>query len=92
MRPNQTRCRLMNKKIPARRKWVMATGLTLVFLPLGVYVNSDDLRAAALMQRLFPDLTIQFVVSTAINCDQIRPVNKEAHKNEQLFNSNTESA
>lgn len=66
MRPNQTRCRLMNKKIPARRKWVMATGLALVFLPLGVYVNSDDLRAAALMQRLFPDLTIQFVVSTAI--------------------------
>ena len=56
----------MNKKIPARRKWVMATGLTLVFLPLGVYVNSDDLSAAALMQRLFPDLTIQFVVSTAI--------------------------
>lgn len=56
----------MNKKIPARRKWLMATGLTLVFLPLGVYVNSDDRSWAALSGRIFPDFVVQFMVSIAI--------------------------
>lgn len=56
----------MPKPIPARRKWIMAAGLMLVFLPLGVYVNSDDRSWTALSQRIFPDFTIQFVISTAV--------------------------
>ena len=44
----------------------MATGLMLVFLPLGIYVNSDDRSWAALSGRLFPDFTIQFLVSTMV--------------------------
>ncbi|MBV6441073.1 MAG: hypothetical protein DYG98_26360 [Haliscomenobacteraceae bacterium CHB4] len=56
----------MNKKIAARRKWLMATGLMLVFMPLGIYVGSDDHGWAALSGRIFPDFTIQFAVSTAI--------------------------
>ena len=55
----------MNKKIPARRKWLMAAGLMLVFLPLGIYVNSDRLSWADLYGRL-PDFAVQFVVSTVI--------------------------
>jgi len=55
----------MNKKIPARRKWLMAAGLMLVFLPLGVYVNSDRLSWADLSGR-FPDFVVQFIVSTII--------------------------
>ena len=43
----------------------MAAGLMLVFLPLGVFVNSDRLRWADLSGR-FPDLAVQFVVSTVI--------------------------
>ena len=56
----------MNKKIPARRKWLMATGLMLVFLPLGIYVNSDSLNWEALSERFFPDIVVQFIVSTVI--------------------------
>lgn len=56
----------MNKKIPARRKWLMATGLVLVFLPLGIYVNSDSLSWEALSERFFPDIVVQFIVSTII--------------------------
>lgn len=56
----------MPKPISARRKWIMAAGLMLVFIPLGIYVSSDDRSWAALSQRLFPDFIIQFVVSTAI--------------------------
>ncbi|HRI59280.1 MAG TPA: histidine kinase [Saprospiraceae bacterium] len=55
----------MNKKITARRKWLMAAGLMLVYLPLGVYVNSDRLSWADLYGRL-PDFAVQFVVSTVI--------------------------
>ena len=55
----------MNKKIPARRKWFMAAGLMLVFLPLGVFVNSDRLSWADLSGRL-QDLAVQFAVSTVI--------------------------
>ncbi|GAB4492601.1 MAG: hypothetical protein OHK0019_14820 [Saprospiraceae bacterium] len=55
----------MDKKIPARRKWLMATGLMLVFMPLGIYVNSDQLSWAALSARI-PDFAVQFVVSTVI--------------------------
>jgi|GEM_PF-3638962 len=55
----------MDKKIPARRKWLMATGLMLVFMPLGIYVNSDRLNWEALSGRI-PDFAVQFVVSTVI--------------------------
>lgn len=56
----------MNNQIPARSKWLMAVGITLVFMPLGIYVNSDDLSWEALARRVFPDFTVQFIVSTGI--------------------------
>lgn len=56
----------MNKRITARHKWLMATGLMLVFMPLGIYVSSDDHSWAVLSRRVFPDFTVQFVVSTVI--------------------------
>ncbi len=56
----------MNKQISTRRKWLMAAGLMLVFLPLGIYVNSDDRSWQALSHRIFPDFTVQFAVSTGI--------------------------
>ena len=44
----------------------MAAGLMLIYLPLGIYVNTDDRSWPALTQRLFPDFAVQFVVSTAV--------------------------
>ena len=56
----------MPKPIPARRKWIMAAGLMLVFMPLGIYVSSDDRSWAALSRRIFPDFAIQYVISTVV--------------------------
>lgn len=56
----------MNKRIPSRRKWLMAAGLMLVFMPLGVYVNSDDRSWEALSRRIFPDFAVQFAVSMGV--------------------------
>lgn len=56
----------MHKPIPARRKWMMAAGLMLIFMPLGIYVNSDDRSWAALSERIFPDFTVQYAVSTGV--------------------------
>lgn len=44
----------------------MAAGLMLVYLPLGIYVNSDDRSWSSLAGRFFPDFVLQYGVSTVI--------------------------
>ncbi len=56
----------MVNRISTGRKWLMAISLTLIFLPLGIYVNSDDRSWEALSRRIFPDFIVQFVISALI--------------------------
>ncbi|TNE60431.1 MAG: histidine kinase [Bacteroidetes bacterium] len=56
----------MLNPIPSYRKAVMAAGLMLVFLPLGMYVTGEDSSWTGLTQRFFPDFVIQYLVSTGI--------------------------
>lgn len=53
-------------KIATRHKWLMAIGLMLVYLPLGIYVNSDDRTWDGILGRIFPDFTVQFIISTVV--------------------------
>ncbi len=53
-------------KIATRHKWLMAIGLMLVYLPLGIYVNSDDRTWDGIVGRIFPDFIVQFIISTVV--------------------------
>lgn len=63
---------MTNKLNTIQARWMLAVGLMLALFPLSIYVNSRSRTWGALAERLWPDLAVQFLISTLITYGWIR--------------------